>query len=66
MKSNNKIDDILNKVVRLVDKINNKNDNNNLNNLKIEIPVYLNDAIIANAVYPIISNKMAIQAKKRG
>ncbi|WP_297995424.1 phage tail tape measure protein [uncultured Clostridium sp.] len=66
LKSNNKIDDILNKVVRLVDKINNKNDNNNLNNLKIEIPVYLNDDIIANAVYPIISNKMAIQAKKRG
>ena len=64
-KNYNKIDEVLSKIVKLIDKINNKNSINELEDLKIEMPIYLDSTVIGNAIYPIISNKMALKVRER-
>lgn len=45
-KNDNKIDEVLSKITKLIDKINSRNSINELEGLKVEIPIYLDSTVI--------------------
>ena len=67
-KNDNKINKVLDKIVKLIDTINSKNNMNELEGLKIELPIYLDNTlltVLSNEIHPIISNNMALKTRGR-